>query len=37
MNEPLFTDLYELEEAYISGLIDLETYLNEYKRLTGGE
>ena len=40
MNEnELFTDVYSLEEAALKGLISLETYLNEYKRLTqtGGE
>ena len=35
----LFTDVYSLEEAALNGLITLETFLNEYKRLTqtGGE
>lgn len=35
----LFTDVYSLEEAVLQGLITLETYLNEYRRLTqtGGE
>ena len=35
----MFTDLYDLEEAALNGLITLETFLNEYKRLTqtGGE
>ena len=35
----LFNDIYSLEEAALKGLISLETYLNEYKRLTqtGGE
>lgn len=40
MNEnELFTDVYSLEEAALNGLITLETFLNEYKRLTqtGGE
>ena len=38
MNEEnkLFNDLYSLEEAALKGLISLETYLNEYKRLTQG-
>lgn len=38
-NNELFTDLYSLEEAALQGLITLETYLNEYKRLTqtGGD
>lgn len=30
----LFNDIYSLEEAALNGLISLETYLNEYKRLT---
>lgn len=35
MNEnELFTDVYSLEEAALNGLITLETFLNEYKRLT---
>lgn len=29
----LFNDIYSLEEAALKGLISLETYLNEYKRL----
>ena len=34
----LFNDIYSLEEAALNGLITLETFLNEYKRLTqGGE
>ena len=33
-NNELFTDVYSLEEAALKGLISLETYLNEYKRLT---
>ena len=38
-NNELFTDVYSLEEAALNGLISLETFLNEYKRLTqtGGE
>lgn len=38
-NNELFTDLYSLEEAALQGLITLETFLNEYKRLTetGGD
>lgn len=38
-NNELFTDVYALEEAALNGLITLETFLNEYKRLTqtGGE
>ena len=30
----LFNDIYSLEEAALKGLISLETYFNEYKRLT---
>lgn len=36
-NNELFTDVYSLEEAALNGLITLETFLNEYKRLTQGE
>ncbi len=38
-NNELFTDVYSLEEVALNGLITLETFLNEYKRLTqtGGE
>ena len=38
-NNELFTDVYSIEEAALNGLITLETFLNEYKRLTqtGGE
>ena len=38
-NNELFTDVYSLEVAALNGLITLETFLNEYKRLTqtGGE
>ena len=33
-NDIVFTDFYQLEEAYIQGHITLNMYLNEYNRLT---
>ena len=31
----MFTDLYDLEDAYFAGHVDLKTYLKEFCRLTG--
>ena len=28
----MFTDLYDLEDAYFAGRVDLKTYLNRRKR-----
>ena len=33
----MFTDLYDLEDAYFAGSVDLKTYLKEFCRLTGGK
>ena len=30
----MFTDLYDLEDAYFAGRVDLKTYLKEFCRLT---
>ena len=32
-NDIVFTDFYQLEEAYIEGHITLNMYINEYNRL----